>query len=788
MKFPHIWPSLRRFLLLCVLPAGVMATLTVTVLPAAPTSAQVLQYVYDLRVPDGVDIDIDTNELVIQDELLPGQDTDMRIPLDISSGVEIYSCFQKEYYAVCDNCTANCSVIFPEEDDDDPENAYEREECERECGITFPDCNPEGCAYDLRVCRWGCHRNNRQDPEAKASCQAQCNVTYDVCREDCASETQQCHELCDEVFADGTTGVEACHTDCDTEGQKCLDPDCSEYYSCQLTCDESHEAGGPEHSACRTQCDVDHPECHEPGCEEYGVCQLSCGADHVVGTAEYDACQTTCDEQHPTCHEPDCVDSYGICKEVCYAQHEPGTEGELTCVDDCVSQHDTCIETPDPTSTTTTTTTGTAPTTGPTTGPTSTSSTGTAPSVSSTSTAPNVSSSSSGGSPRTVPSTSGSGSSSNGSSQSSSVNTDDPSFKGAAPVIPQRKKTACTPIPTLRAKDDLPRIDRIPFTGSIPQDLIDRYLAESQFSDIETGDLYYTAFATLAAQGVINGYDGNAMRPNEAVSRAELAKVLAHTLELTVYADCGTFFWDVADASWYEPYVNALVLNSLVEGYADGSFRPSDPITLAELLAILGRAVPELTDNATEPEAVRDGLTTRGIFPPEVQRNALDSIVTRAELVTILYRLATVLDNDATAYHDLILLSAPSVGLTDIPLQRSLLSDEASWLRPTLEGGAFYADARPGVEAVIAFGHASFDESDSPALRLFQVVVESLAVGEQFFLTTGEDTISYTINSREEVAETDVAALADAAASTEFLFFACDRDDDYRVVFTATRD
>jgi hypothetical protein len=56
-----------------------------------------------------------------------------------------------------------------------------------------------------------------------------------------------------------------------------------------------------------------------------------------------------------------------------------------------------------------------------------------------------------------------------------------------------------------------------------------------------------------------------------------------------VYA--GQKFSDVPDHAWYAKAVNALTDGNLVEGYADGTFKPNKEVTLAELCVIMLRGL-----------------------------------------------------------------------------------------------------------------------------------------------------------------------------------------------------
>ena len=89
--------------------------------------------------------------------------------------------------------------------------------------------------------------------------------------------------------------------------------------------------------------------------------------------------------------------------------------------------------------------------------------------------------------------------------------------------------------------------------------------------------------------GIAAGDPSGDFRPDDAVSRAEFVTFLAKTLRLQIWRGASTFT-DVDAAAWYYPYVSAAEQYGLVSGYADGSFRPAEPLSRQDAVAILCRA------------------------------------------------------------------------------------------------------------------------------------------------------------------------------------------------------
>jgi len=109
------------------------------------------------------------------------------------------------------------------------------------------------------------------------------------------------------------------------------------------------------------------------------------------------------------------------------------------------------------------------------------------------------------------------------------------------------------------------------------------------FSDVSENEEIGITANTLAEEGIGGGYSDGTFRPNQPVNRAEAAKFL-------VLAVIGDFqgsirnsgkFHDVADDEWYTKYVMAASVLQIIQGNADGTFRPGSPVNTAEFLKML---------------------------------------------------------------------------------------------------------------------------------------------------------------------------------------------------------
>lgn len=107
-----------------------------------------------------------------------------------------------------------------------------------------------------------------------------------------------------------------------------------------------------------------------------------------------------------------------------------------------------------------------------------------------------------------------------------------------------------------------------------------------QFSDI-VDHWAKTYIETAKTKGYVDGYPDNTFKPDQAINRAEAAKLIA-TWMMPSLAECTeSAFSDVSCSDWFAKYVMYLKLMAVIEGYEDGTFKPGASITRAEALKMM---------------------------------------------------------------------------------------------------------------------------------------------------------------------------------------------------------
>ncbi|SFF58858.1 S-layer homology domain-containing protein [Halobacillus alkaliphilus] len=113
-------------------------------------------------------------------------------------------------------------------------------------------------------------------------------------------------------------------------------------------------------------------------------------------------------------------------------------------------------------------------------------------------------------------------------------------------------------------------------------------LPTGSYHDLDSNHWSADAVSSLSKQGIIDGYDGDLFKPKNDVTRAEAAKMLADALDLD--NGSGSSFNDVSSSHWASDYIEAAADEGYLSGYGDGSFKPSQSITRAEIASIFARA------------------------------------------------------------------------------------------------------------------------------------------------------------------------------------------------------
>lgn len=120
--------------------------------------------------------------------------------------------------------------------------------------------------------------------------------------------------------------------------------------------------------------------------------------------------------------------------------------------------------------------------------------------------------------------------------------------------------------------------------------LVPTALAEKadDFTDVGRSDWYYQFVDYVTSKGYFNGTAETTFAPAENMTRAMFVTVLFR-FDGAKGDRSQSAFTDVAPGEWYTDAINWAAANRIVDGVGDGKFAPNDPITRAQMCAMIER-------------------------------------------------------------------------------------------------------------------------------------------------------------------------------------------------------
>ena len=116
------------------------------------------------------------------------------------------------------------------------------------------------------------------------------------------------------------------------------------------------------------------------------------------------------------------------------------------------------------------------------------------------------------------------------------------------------------------------------------------------FTDVKAGMWCNRAIATLTNMGIIKGYTDGSFQPNADITRAELATIIARFAKL----DVNTKTFSDINGHWAQKNIELAAGNGWINGYEDGTFRPNNNITRAETFAMINRVLDRQTESVSD--------------------------------------------------------------------------------------------------------------------------------------------------------------------------------------------
>ena len=110
------------------------------------------------------------------------------------------------------------------------------------------------------------------------------------------------------------------------------------------------------------------------------------------------------------------------------------------------------------------------------------------------------------------------------------------------------------------------------------------------YTDVTAGTKVAEAVGILSNLGIFTGFEDGTFKPNDTVTRAQMAAIICRTLgyEDQAQSSAGsTIFNDVPASHWASGYVNVAQSLQIINGYGDGNFGPEDQVTYEQAVKMI---------------------------------------------------------------------------------------------------------------------------------------------------------------------------------------------------------
>jgi len=160
--------------------------------------------------------------------------------------------------------------------------------------------------------------------------------------------------------------------------------------------------------------------------------------------------------------------------------------------------------------------------------------------------------------------------------------------------------------------------------------------AGRRFKDVPATSWAFAAVSDLSARGLVAGYADGKFHPDSPVTRAEYAKLICSALGIQVVAVTSDPFSDVTSTYWAAGFIVAAVHRGWLTGYPGRLFKPEEPVSMAQALAVIARS-QGWTESVTLPYTdIQPGYWARAFvqacYAKGIIRNPDTGIVTDGKL------------------------------------------------------------------------------------------------------------------------------------------------------------
>lgn len=143
-------------------------------------------------------------------------------------------------------------------------------------------------------------------------------------------------------------------------------------------------------------------------------------------------------------------------------------------------------------------------------------------------------------------------------------------------------------------------------------DLDTENISDPGFSDVSRTSPYYSYIAALVEEGIISGYEDNTFKPNDSLTRAQMAKIIVLGFDLEEMSSVSLPFSDINDRQWHMEFVRSLYGHEITTGTTPTTFSPNALVTRGQMASFVFRseefAVPKVDVDQVAVDAAAEQL------------------------------------------------------------------------------------------------------------------------------------------------------------------------------------
>lgn len=114
--------------------------------------------------------------------------------------------------------------------------------------------------------------------------------------------------------------------------------------------------------------------------------------------------------------------------------------------------------------------------------------------------------------------------------------------------------------------------------------------ASNPFTDLKRTHWSYDSMLKAYKSGILQGYPNDRIKPDQYITRAEMAVMVSRARNLYTYKHSYSSFIDVSANHWAAPAIEAMYSRNWIKGYEDARYRPQGYASRAEIVVLLRKA------------------------------------------------------------------------------------------------------------------------------------------------------------------------------------------------------